>query len=203
MSATLAAILGGAAGAVALVGVLVIIIWFCFFHARTVSRTSEADSSDPSVQCEFLLCVFHIRASASTQSHVKSFWSHTVGRTAGVELSLRDAKRFDIEELSLATKNFSDKSLIGLGKFGEVYKGLLHDGMLVAIKRRSIAPSPEFVEEVMSKFNLQEFLDFYDKSYLLQIIHWLETFGNKIFVIKKKKKHFSLFFELQNFLARR
>lgn len=55
MSKTLAAILGGAAGAVAFVGVLVIIIWFCFFHARSVSRTSETGSSDPSVQCESLL----------------------------------------------------------------------------------------------------------------------------------------------------
>lgn len=128
MSTTLAAILGGAAGAVALVGILVIIIWFCFFHGRTVSRTSETGSSDPSVQ---------------------------FGITAGVELSLRDAKRFDIEELSSATKNFSDKSLIGLGKFGEVYKGLLHDGVLVAIKRRSATPSPEFVKEVRYLSSIQ------------------------------------------------
>ncbi|KAI5651014.1 hypothetical protein M9H77_37019 [Catharanthus roseus] len=128
MSKTLAAILGGAAGAVAFVGVLVIIIWFCFFHARSVSRTSETGSSDPSVQ---------------------------FGRTAGVELALRDARRFDIEELSLATKNFSDKSLIGQGKFGEVYKGLLHDGMLVAIKRRSAAPSQDFIEEVRYLSSIQ------------------------------------------------
>ncbi|XP_062105311.1 proline-rich receptor-like protein kinase PERK8 isoform X2 [Humulus lupulus] len=53
-----------------------------------------------------------------------------------------------MEELSLATKNFSDKNLIGEGKFGEVYKGLLHDGMLVAIKKRHGAPTQEFIEEV-------------------------------------------------------
>lgn len=64
-------------------------------------------------------------------------------------MTLRDARRFQIEELSLATKGFSDKSLIGQGKFGEVYKGLLHDGMLVAIKRRSAVPSQEFIDEVM------------------------------------------------------
>lgn len=53
-----------------------------------------------------------------------------------------------MEELSLATQRFSDRSLIGEGKFGVVHKGLLHDGMLVAIKMRSGAPSLEFVKEV-------------------------------------------------------
>ncbi|GMH23857.1 hypothetical protein Nepgr_025700 [Nepenthes gracilis] len=121
MSGTLAAILGGAAGGVALVGIIVILIWFCLFHSRSISRTSETGSSDPSIQ---------------------------VGRTAGIELSFREIRCFHFEELSSATKNFIDQSLIGEGKFGEVYKGLLTDGMLVAIKKRHGAPSQEFVEEV-------------------------------------------------------
>lgn len=50
MSTNLAAILGGAAGAVALVGIVGLLIWFCLFHKRGVSRTSETGSSDPSVQ---------------------------------------------------------------------------------------------------------------------------------------------------------
>ena len=61
---------------------------------------------------------------------------------------MRDARRFAMDELSAATKNFSDKSLIGQGKFGEVYKGLLHDGILVAIKKRPAPPTHEFIEEV-------------------------------------------------------
>ncbi|XP_027151058.1 proline-rich receptor-like protein kinase PERK2 [Coffea eugenioides] len=128
MSRTLAAILGGAAGAVALVGIVIVIIRLCLFHSRSISRTSENGSSDPSDQD---------------------------GRTAGIELSLRDARRFEIEELSLATKSFSDKSLIGQGKFGEVFKGLLHDGMLVAIKKRPGAPSQEFIEEVRYLSSIQ------------------------------------------------
>ncbi|KAK4367321.1 hypothetical protein RND71_011113 [Anisodus tanguticus] len=128
MSRTLAAIVGGAAGAVALVVIVVVILWFCIFHKRSISRTSETGSSDPSVQ---------------------------VGKTAGVELTLRDARHFQIEELSSATKGFSGKSLIGQGKFGEVYKGLLHDGMLVAIKRRSAVPSQEFIDEVRYLSSIQ------------------------------------------------
>ncbi|KAK4417960.1 Receptor-like protein kinase HERK 1 [Sesamum alatum] len=128
MSGTLAAILGGAAGAVALGGILVIIIWYCIFRVRNVTRTSETGSSDPSVQ---------------------------VRGAIGIEFTLRDARRFEMEELSSATKNFSDKSLIGQGKFGEVYKGLLHDGMLVAIKKRPGPPSQEFVDEVRYLSSIQ------------------------------------------------
>ncbi|XP_004304571.1 PREDICTED: proline-rich receptor-like protein kinase PERK1 [Fragaria vesca subsp. vesca] len=120
MSAPLAAILGGAAGAVALVGIIIILVGFCLRN-RSVSRTSETGSSDPSVQ---------------------------VGTHGGVELSIRETRRFQMEELSLATKNFSDKNLIGEGKFGEVYMGFLHDGMLVAIKKRPGLPSQEFTNEV-------------------------------------------------------
>ncbi|KAL0331802.1 UNVERIFIED_CONTAM: putative receptor-like protein kinase [Sesamum calycinum] len=79
----------------------------------------------------------------------------TVGGAVGIEFTLRDARRFEMEELSLATKSFSDKSLIGQGKFGEVYKGLLHDGMLVAIKKRPGPPSQEFVDEVRYLSSIQ------------------------------------------------
>ena len=75
-----------------------------------------------------------------------------MGRNTGVELTLREASHFDIEELYLATKIFSDKNLIGEGKFGPVYKGWLNDGMLVAIKKRAGVPSQEFIEEVMITF---------------------------------------------------
>jgi len=71
-----------------------------------------------------------------------------VGRHGAIELP-RDTRRFEMEELSLATKSFSEKNLIGEGKFGEVYKGLLQDGMLVAIKKRRGLASQEFVDEVI------------------------------------------------------
>lgn len=79
-------------------------------------------------------------------------WYTAFGRNVGIELALQGARRFEMEELLLATKNFSDRSLIGQGKFGEVYKGLLHDGMFVAIKRRRAPPSKEFIDEVTSRF---------------------------------------------------
>lgn len=50
MSGPRAAIIGGAAGAVALVGIVVIFLWFCLLRNRSISRTSETGSSDPSLQ---------------------------------------------------------------------------------------------------------------------------------------------------------
>jgi RIO-like serine/threonine protein kinase len=73
---------------------------------------------------------------------------------------MRDTRRFAMEELSHATKNFNDKNLIGEGKFGEVYKGLLQDGMLVAIKKRRGVTSQEFVDEVKLVFFLNDRLHY-------------------------------------------
>ncbi|XP_065880015.1 protein NSP-INTERACTING KINASE 2 [Euphorbia lathyris] len=51
------------------------------------------------------------------------------------ELNLGNLKKFQFKELQVATKNFSNKNLIGKGGFGNVYKGHLHDGSIVAVKR--------------------------------------------------------------------
>lgn len=58
------------------------------------------------------------------------------------------ARQFSLDELAQATKSFSEANLVGLGSFGLVYKGLLLDGSVVAIKKRIGAPRQEFAEEV-------------------------------------------------------
>lgn len=58
MSGNLAAILGGAAGAVALVGIIILLIWYCLSKNRSVSRNSETGSSDPSFPGNaYVICV--------------------------------------------------------------------------------------------------------------------------------------------------
>ncbi|CAI0454418.1 unnamed protein product, partial [Linum tenue] len=44
-------------------------------------------------------------------------------------------KLFQFRELQIATGNFSNKNILGKGGFGHVYKGTLHDGTIVAVKR--------------------------------------------------------------------
>ncbi|KAJ6935287.1 G-type lectin S-receptor-like serine/threonine-protein kinase [Populus alba x Populus x berolinensis] len=46
-----------------------------------------------------------------------------------------DLPLFDLSVIAAATNNFSDANKLGEGGFGSVYKGLLHDGKEIAVKR--------------------------------------------------------------------
>ncbi|XP_057478454.1 protein NSP-INTERACTING KINASE 1-like [Actinidia eriantha] len=51
------------------------------------------------------------------------------------EVCLGNLRRFQFRELQIATNNFSSKNIVGKGGFGNVYKGYLQDGTVVAVKR--------------------------------------------------------------------
>ncbi|XP_055960321.1 probable LRR receptor-like serine/threonine-protein kinase At2g23950 isoform X2 [Mercurialis annua] len=50
-------------------------------------------------------------------------------------LGLGNLRNFTFRQLQLATDSFSSKNILGAGGFGNVYKGKLGDGTLVAVKR--------------------------------------------------------------------
>ncbi|XP_065863597.1 probable receptor-like protein kinase At5g38990 isoform X2 [Euphorbia lathyris] len=129
MSKPYAAILGGAAG-LTIIAVF-IILWFCKSHCKNCPNgNSETASSGPSAQVEW-----NKGGRSSSEPTCPLFGS-------------QGARKFTIEELEQATKQFTDSSLIGYGSFGSVYKGLLQD-TVVAIKRRTSAPRDDFVTEVV------------------------------------------------------
>ncbi|CAL1415029.1 unnamed protein product [Linum trigynum] len=65
--------------------------------------------------------------------------SHTVLNISDKQeeglISLGNLRSFTFRELQLATDNFSSKNILGCGGFGNVYKGKLGNGTLVAVKR--------------------------------------------------------------------
>ena len=61
-------------------------------------------------------------------------------------------RQLTFRELEQATRNFSQRNIIGEGGFGLAYKGLLQDGSIVAIKRRLRTQTRSFVHEVHLTF---------------------------------------------------
>lgn len=52
-----------------------------------------------------------------------------------MEMGLGNLRQFGLRELQSATENFSSKNILGKGGFGNVYRGQLYDGTVVAVKR--------------------------------------------------------------------
>lgn len=91
----------------------------------------------------------------------ESFFRQNGGLLLHDKLSGRDdgmLKIFTVQELQIATDNYSDTNVIGRGGFGIVYKGTLPNNQLVAIKK-SLKVGPNQVEQfvnevlVLSKIN--------------------------------------------------
>ncbi|XP_024367116.1 LRR receptor kinase BAK1 [Physcomitrium patens] len=58
------------------------------------------------------------------------------------DVLLGQLKKFSFRELQIATDNFNTKNILGKGGFGNVYKGHLSDGTIVAVKRLKGEGSP-------------------------------------------------------------
>ncbi|XP_054819214.1 probable LRR receptor-like serine/threonine-protein kinase At1g06840 isoform X2 [Prosopis cineraria] len=68
-----------------------------------------------------------------------------------ISIKIDGVRSFTYEEMALATNNFSDSAQAGQGGYGKVYKGILSDGTVVAIKRAqvgSLQGEREFLTEI-------------------------------------------------------
>ncbi|XP_040997733.1 leucine-rich repeat receptor protein kinase HPCA1-like isoform X1 [Juglans microcarpa x Juglans regia] len=62
-------------------------------------------------------------------------WKSSGNDRSGAAPQLKGARLFSYDELRKCTNNFAERNEIGSGAYGKVYKGLLSDGLVVAIKR--------------------------------------------------------------------
>ncbi|XP_059668624.1 probable LRR receptor-like serine/threonine-protein kinase At1g06840, partial [Cornus florida] len=81
-------------------------------------------------------------------------YQHTLSRkrlSSKLPIKIDGVKSFTFKEMALATQDFNSSSLVGQGGYGKVYKGILSDSSVVAIKRAregSLQGEKEFLTEI-------------------------------------------------------
>ncbi|XP_004979910.1 proline-rich receptor-like protein kinase PERK2 isoform X2 [Setaria italica] len=89
--------------------------------------------------------------------------------------------KFSLTELKNATQNFSEKNKIGSNDFSTVYKGILHDRLLVAIKKFR-DPPPFLVARLSTELHLASELQtkdveaLRDNKYIIRILGYGHEF---------------------------
>ncbi|KAK9141281.1 hypothetical protein Scep_010962 [Stephania cephalantha] len=96
------------------------------------------------------------------------------------EIKIRRARMFTYEELESATGGFKEESQVGKGSFSCVFKGVLKDGTVVAVKRAIISAdlkknSKEFHTEL-------DLLSRLNHAHLLNLLGYCEEGGERLLV---------------------
>ncbi|KAK2644654.1 hypothetical protein Ddye_019849 [Dipteronia dyeriana] len=95
-----------------------------------------------------------------------------------ISMKIDGVKSFTYEEMASATNNFSSSAQVGQGGYGKVYKGILADGMVVAIKRAqegSLQGEKEFLTEI-------QFLSRMHHRNLVSLVGYCDEEGEQMLV---------------------
>ncbi|KAF3326990.1 putative leucine-rich repeat receptor-like protein kinase [Carex littledalei] len=99
----------------------------------------------------------------------------SMGEESGEAPKLSSAKAFTYDEIKMYTNNFKETNVIGVGGYGEVYRGMLPDKQLVAIKRSK-------------EGSMQGGLEFKTEIELLSRVHHKNLVGLVGFCFEKGEK---------------
>lgn len=98
------------------------------------------------------------------------------------------AEEFSFAELAGATGNFSLENKIGAGSFGVIYRGKLHDGREVAIKRSETGPRTKKFQEKESAFESElAFLSRLHHKHLVRLVGYCEEKDERLLVYEYMK----------------
>ncbi|KAH1079403.1 hypothetical protein AAZX31_19G231400 [Glycine max] len=132
------AVIGGAAGGAA---------GLAFMAALCVvyNKKKRAPGSEGQTSWLPIYLNSHSKSSASSGKSVSS--ANLSAMAQGL------CRYFSLQEIKQATKNFDEANVIGVGGFGKVYKGVIDNGMKVAIKR-SNPQSEQGVNEFQTEIEM-------------------------------------------------
>ncbi|CAI0408220.1 unnamed protein product [Linum tenue] len=95
--------------------------------------------------------VTYITSSLGLELYELSIDTYSWEQASVASMKIDGVRDFSFKEMAVATDNFSSSSEVGRGGYGKVYKGILADGTVVAIKRAeegSLQGQKEFLTEI-------------------------------------------------------
>ncbi|KAF3455723.1 hypothetical protein FNV43_RR00365 [Rhamnella rubrinervis] len=95
------------------------------------------------------------------------------------DLKIRRAQMFTYEELERATNRFKEESLVGKGSFSDVFRGVLKDGTVVAVKRARMSRNMQNSKEFHTELDLLSRLN---HAHLLNLLGYCEEGGERLLV---------------------
>ncbi|KAF8724067.1 hypothetical protein HU200_021080 [Digitaria exilis] len=155
-------VMGGTAGGAAAIGLVV---------AICVAWYQDKKTKDPTGA---------VAGGSHTSGWLPLYHSYTSGKSSG-HLAANLAgmcRHFSFAEIKVATRNFSESLVIGVGGFGKVYRGVVDGDTKVAIKR-SNPSSEQGVHEFQTEV---EMLSKLRHRHLVSLIGFCEDAGEMILV---------------------
>lgn len=107
---------------------------FSWYRRRKQKIGSAFDASDSRLSTDQVKDVYRKSASPLISLEYPHGWD-PLGRSGnGLSQEVPDSVMFNLEDVESATQYFSDLNLLGKSNFSAIYKGILRDGSVVAIR---------------------------------------------------------------------
>jgi serine/threonine protein kinase len=131
------------------------LIIFCYRRKKQkIGNTS--DSSDGRLSTDQAKEFHRAGASPLASLEYSNGWDPLGDSRNGIEFSVEHLNnfRFNLEEIESATQCFSEVNVLGKSSFSTVYKGVLRDGSIVAIKSINVTSCKPEEAEFVKGLNL-------------------------------------------------
>ncbi|CAL4957465.1 unnamed protein product [Urochloa decumbens] len=153
-------VMGGTAGGAAALGLLaaICVVWYQEKKSKEMAAAGGSHTSG-------WLPLYHSHTSGKSSGHLAA-------NLAGM------CRHFSFADIKVATKNFSESLVIGVGGFGKVYRGVVDGDTKVAIKRANPS-SEQGVHEFQTEV---EMLSKLRHRHLVSLIGFCEDAGEMILV---------------------